>query len=103
MIGAAFFLPFFLGWGLDGVNSTLFSSEVMVPLLSLAVLCSCVAFFFWVNAIKDLGMTRTNIFSALIPAVSAVGAAMLGQEEITLMSVIGIAVVTAGVIIAQRQ
>ena len=103
VIGAAFFLPFFLGWGLDGVNSTLFSSEVMVPLLSLAVLCSCVAFFFWVNAIKDLGMTRTNIFSALIPAVSAVGAAMLGQEEITLMSVIGIAVVTAGVIIAQRQ
>ena len=53
--------------------------------------------------IKNLGMTRTNIFSALIPAVSAVGAAMLGQEEITLMSAIGIAVVTAGVIIAQRQ
>lgn len=103
VIGAAFFLPFFLGWGLDGVNSTLFSREVMVPLISLAVLCSCVAFLFWVNSIKDLGMTRTNIFSALIPAVSAVGAAMLGQEEITLMSAIGIAVVTAGVIIAQRQ
>lgn len=103
VIGAAFFLPFFLGWGLDGVNSTLFSREVMVPLISLAVLCSCVAFLFWVNSIKDLGMTRTNIFSALIPAVSAVGAAMLGQEEITLISAIGIAVVTAGVIIAQRQ
>lgn len=103
VIGAAFFLPFFLGWGLDGVNSILFSREVMVPLISLAVLCSCVAFLFWVNSIKDLGMTRTNIFSALIPAVSAVGAAMLGQEEITLMSAIGIAVVTAGVIIAQRQ
>ena len=103
VIGAAFFFPFFLGWGLDGVNSTLFSREVMVPLISLAVLCSCVAFLFWVNSIKDLGMTRTNIFSALIPAVSAVGAAMLGQEEITLMSAIGIAVVTAGVIIAQRQ
>lgn len=103
VIGAAFFFPFFLGWGLDGVNSTLFSREVMVPLISLAVLCSCVAFLFWVNSIKDLGMTRTNIFSALIPAVSAVGAAMLGQEEITLMSVIGIAVVTAGVIIAQKQ
>ena len=103
VIGAAFFFPFFLGWGLDGVNSTLFSREVMVPLISLAVLCSCVAFLFWVNSIKDLGMTRTNIFSALIPAVSAVGPAMLGQEEITLMSAIGIAVVTAGVIIAQRQ
>ena len=75
----------------------------MVPLLSLAVLCSCLAFFCWVNAIKDLGMTKTNIFSALIPAVSALGAAMLGQESITLISMVGIAVVTSGVIIAQRD
>ena len=102
VIGSVFFLPFFLGWGLDGVNGTLLTREILVPLLSLAVLCSCLAFFCWVNAIKDLGMTKTNIFSALIPAVSAVGAAMLGQEQITLMSVVGITVVTAGVIIAQK-
>ena len=102
VIGSVFFLPFFLGWGLDGVNGTLLTREILVPLLSLAVLCSCLAFFCWVNAIKDLGMTKTNIFSALIPAVSALGAAMLGQEQITVMSAAGIAVVTAGVIIAQR-
>lgn len=102
VIGSVFFLPFFLGWGLDGVNGTLLTREILVPLLSLAVLCSCLAFFCWVNAIKDLGMTKTNIFSALIPAVSALGAAMLGQEQITLMSVVGITVVTAGVIIAQK-
>ena len=102
VIGSVFFLPFFLGWGLDGVNGTLLTREILVPLLSLAVLCSCLAFFCWVNAIKDLGMTKTNIFSALIPAVSALGAAMLGQEQTTLMSVVGITVVTAGVIIAQK-
>ena len=102
VIGSVFFLPFFLGWGLDGVNGTLLTREILVPLLSLAVLCSCLAFFCWVNAIRDLGMTKTNIFSALIPAVSALGAAMLGQEQITLMSVVGITVVTAGVIIAQK-
>ena len=102
VIGAFFFLPFFLGWGLDGVNGTLLTREILVPLLSLAVLCSCLAFFCWVSAIKELGMTKTNIFSALIPAVSAVGAAMLGQEQITLLSAAGILVVTAGVIIAQK-
>ena len=102
VIGAFFFLPFFLGWGIEGVNATLFSREVIVPLLSLAVLCSCLAFFCWVSAIKELGMTKTNIFSALIPAVSAVGAAMLGQEQITIISAVGITVVTAGVIIAQK-
>lgn len=102
VIGAFFFLPFFLGWGLDGVNGALLTREILVPLLSLAVLCSCLAFFCWVSAIKELGMTKTNIFSALIPAVSAVGAAMLGQEQITLLSAAGIVVVTAGVIIAQK-
>ena len=54
LIGALLFLPFFLGFGLDGLNSTFFSAEVMVPLLSLAILCSCVAFLFWVMSIANV-------------------------------------------------
>ncbi len=48
-------------------------------------------------------MMKANIFSALIPAVSAVGAAAMGQENITVLAVIGMAVVIAGVIIAQKN
>ena len=103
LIGALLFLPFFLGFGLDGLNSTFFSMEVIVPLLSLAILCSCVAFLFWVTSIANLGMMKANVFSALIPAVSALGAAAMGQENITVMSLIGISVVIAGVIIAQKN
>lgn len=103
MIGALLFLPLFLGFGLDGLNSTFFSIDVMMPLMSLAILCSCLAFLCWVNAIARLGMMKANIFSALIPAVSAVGAAAMGQENITLTAVIGIAIVIAGVIIAQKN
>jgi EamA-like transporter family. len=76
---------------------------VQVPLLALAILCSCVAFIFWVSSIKYLGMTKANIFSALIPAVSAIGAAMLGQEKINATIVLGIVVVILGVIIAQKN
>ena len=103
LIGALLFFPFFLGFGLAGLNSTFFSAEVLVPLFSLAILCSCVAFLFWVTSIARLGMMKANIFSALIPAVSAIGAAAMGQEEITAITVTGIAVVIAGVIIAQRN
>ena len=103
LIGALLFFPFFLGFGLDGLNSTFFSAEILVPLFSLAILCSCVAFLFWVTSIARLGMMKANIFSALIPAVSAIGAAAMGQEEITAITVTGIAVVIAGVIIAQRN
>ncbi len=103
LIGALLFFPFFLGFGLDGLNSTFFSKEVLVPLFSLAILCSCMAFLCWVTSIARLGMMKANVFSALIPAVSAIGAAALGQESITLLAIVGIAVVIAGVIIAQKN
>ena len=103
VIGAALFLPFFLLYGIEGLNAKFFTAEVLTPLLTLAVLCSCVAFLFWVSVIGKLGITRANIFSALIPAVSAVGAFMLGQESLPLIRIIGIATVIIGVILAQRE
>ena len=102
IIGALLFLPLFCIYGIEGLNKTFFSFQVLFPLLSLSILCSCIAFIFWINAIKGLGLTRANIFSALIPGISALGAAMLGQEPLTIMSCIGIAIVVAGVITAQK-
>ena len=103
VIGALLFLPLFLLYGREGLDAKFFSADVLTPLLTLAVLCSCVAFLFWVSVIGKLGITRANIFSALIPAVSAVGAFMLGQESLPLIRIIGIAVVIIGVILAQRE
>ena len=48
-------------------------------------------------------MMKANIFTALIPAISAVGAAAMGQESITVVGAAGMAVVIAGVIIAQKN
>ena len=103
VIGALLFFPLFLLYGRQGLNEKFFTVEVLTPLLTLAVLCSCVAFLLWVSVIGKLGITRANIFSALIPAVSAVGAFMLGQESLPLIRIIGIAVVIIGVILAQQE
>lgn len=103
VIGSIFFLPFFLLYGLDGLTQQFFTFKILSPLLSLAILCSCVSFAFWVYVIGRLGITRTNIFSALIPAVSAVGAYILGQEGLSYMKMAGIAIVIAGVILAQKE
>ncbi|MEG1899895.1 MAG: DMT family transporter [Bacteroidales bacterium] len=102
LIGSALFLPFFLVYGIEGINENFFKANTLVPLLSLSIMCSCVAFVLWITAIRGLGITRANIFSALIPAVSALGAAMLGQEAITIVTVGGIAIVITGVTLAQR-
>ena len=103
VIGPVFFLPFFLLYGLDGLTPNFFSFKILSTIITLAVFCSCVSFVFWVHAIGKLGITRTNIFSALIPAVSAVGAFMLGQEELTIIKVAGVAIVIIGVIMAQKE
>lgn len=102
IIGAILFIPFFCIWGIDGINQKFFTFDVLFPLLSLAILCSCVAFIFWINAIRGLGMTKANIFSALIPGISALGSALFGQEPLTILSCVGITIVVAGVIVAQR-
>lgn len=102
-IGAIYFLPFFLLYGLNGLTPQFFSAKILSPLLALAIFCSCVSFALWVYVIGKLGITRTNIFSALIPAVSAVGAFMLGQESLSVIKIAGIAIVIAGVILAQKE
>ena len=103
VFGALFFLPFFLLYGTEGVTAELFKWENLLPLLSLATLCSCLCFGLWIYSIGNLGITRTNIFSALIPAISAIGAFALGQENLSGLRIAGIAIVIAGVILAQKE
>jgi drug/metabolite transporter (DMT)-like permease len=103
IIGAIYFLPLFLIFGLDSFSSHFFRSEVLIPLISLAILCSSVSFLFYVKSLQHIGITRTSIFTSLIPAVSAFGAYIYGHETFTAIQIIGISVVVLGVIITQKK
>lgn len=102
LIGSVYLLPTFLWKGLDGFNAALyFSGEVLYPIISLAVLCSSLAFSLWVSTIKSLGVAKSSIFSALIPVAAALIAWILGHELLNSRQWIGIAISTAGVILSQ--
>lgn len=103
LVGALLFLPFFLIWGADGITPLFFTWTIQLPLLSLAVLCSCVAFCLYILVIRNIGITRANMFSTLIPVVSAAGAALLGQETVTFSKIAGMCIVIAGVVLAQHS
>lgn len=102
-LGALYFLPFFLFSDLQSLSLDMFTWSVLSPLLFLAILCSCVAFILFINSIKVLGVARANIFTTLVPAISAIGAFLLGHEDMSFRKALGITVVIAGVIIAQWQ
>lgn len=79
----------------------LIQPKIIAAVVSLAVLCSCCAFAFYVEAVTKIGMTRTVVFTALIPAVSAAVSFSIGLETFNLQQVLGIAIVIVGVILSQ--
>ncbi len=104
LLGALYFLPLFLYSDISSFSiSLLLSPKILTPILFLAILCSSVAFILFINSIKVLGIARANIFTALVPIVSAFGAFILGYEDMGIRKIIGIFIVVIGVIIAQRQ
>ncbi len=102
-IGALYFIPLFFILDYKDFTLATLNTNVIIALIALAFLCSTIAFIFFINSIKVLGIARANIFTTIIPAISAFGAYMLGYEGISFRKIAGIAIVIAGVIIAQRQ
>ena len=102
LIGAAYLFPLFLFKGLEGFSiKTHFTPDVWYPIICLAILCSSLAFSLWVSTIKNLGVAKSSIFSALIPVAAALIAWSLGHEVLNPRQWIGIGVSTFGVILSQ--
>ena len=102
LIGAVYLFPLFLWKGLDGFDMEIyFDGDVWYPIICLAILCSSLAFSLWVSTIKNLGVAKSSIFSALIPVAAAIIAWLLGHEMLNQRQWIGIAISTVGVVLSQ--
>lgn len=104
LLGAAFFAPLFFTKGIRNFEPGLYLSwKVLCPTLSLALLCSAVAFTSWAFAIKMLGVAKTSVFLAVVPLVTAALAFLLGEELAAPMQWIGLAVGMVGIYLTQRE
>lgn len=102
LIGSVYLLPLFLCKGISDFDAGLYlSAEVWHPIICLSVLCSSLAFSLWVGTIKNLGVAKSSIFSALIPVAAAIIAWGLGREVLNARQWAGIALSTVGVIMSQ--
>jgi len=69
----------------------------------LGILCSTLAYSFYNYGIRRLGASRACIFNNAIPIFSLIAAVAIGQENFLWTKMLGIALVIAGVFIAQRN
>jgi drug/metabolite transporter (DMT)-like permease len=71
------------------------------PILQLAVFASCGAFILFAYSVKNMGITRANVFSNSIPVFTAVFSFMILGEKLTAQNITGMAIVIAGLFMSQ--
>lgn len=100
-LGTLYFLPLFLVFELNHFISVGVSIKSMIPILELAIFGSTIAFLLFTYSVKHLGVTSANSFTNAIPVLTAIFAYFLIGETITMVKMVGIAVVVMGLFLSQ--
>jgi drug/metabolite transporter (DMT)-like permease len=102
-IGLLYFLPLFILFEWDHAVRIQWTVSVIIPLLELALFGSALAFVFFTYSIKRLGMTRSTVFSNLIPVFTTLFSYFILKDEITGLKIAGILVVIGGLLLTQLE
>ena len=84
IIGVILFLPVWLILDFKGFLSTPFNVKAFRAIILLAVFSTTLAFVFFTQSIRQLGINRSNAFIYLIPVFTAVLSFFVLQEELRL-------------------
>jgi len=102
-LGVLYFLPLFLIFDYQHFITVTPNRELISSLLQLSIFASSLAFIFFTMTVKELGVSRTNVFSNLIPVFTAIFSAIFISEIFTGTKIAGMAVVIIGVMISQLK
>jgi drug/metabolite transporter (DMT)-like permease len=103
IIGAVLFLPLFLIFDLKHFINTHFTINMFKPIIELSIFASCGAFILFAYSVRNMGITRANVFSNCIPVFTALFSFILMGDKLTFQNVIGMAIVISGLIMSQMN
>ncbi len=101
ILGVLYFLPVWLFVDFQTFVQTPFHTQAFRAIILLAVFSSTLAFVFFTQSIRQIGITRTNIFINLIPVFVALFSFIILNEVLGTQKVIGIIIVVIGLFLAQ--
>ncbi|MDR2126957.1 MAG: DMT family transporter [Prevotellaceae bacterium] len=101
LIGLMYFIPCFLIVDVSNLKDMKFTFEVIFSLFQLSVFASIIAFIFYSNSVKALGVTKSGVFCYIIPVLTALFAFFTVDEHLTTVQWIGMAAVVSGLFISQ--
>lgn len=100
-LGLVFFIPTFLLTDFSSIHTLHVTNQALLALIMLSVFASVVAFVLFAGAVRQVGVTRTNVFVNLIPVFTAIFSWLIMDEIINLTKWMGILVVVLGLFVSQ--
>ena len=99
ILGALLLLPFYV-WEASVSTPVAWNTNLLLIVLYSGAGTSVAAFFCWNAAIQRIGSARTSVFGNLIPVLATLEAMWLLNESVSLIQIISMCVVTAGLVLA---
>ena len=100
-LGAMLFLPIFIFTDLQKTMLIQPGWDAILPLIFLGIFPSSISFIFFTAAVREIGITRANVFTNFIPVFTAIFSFLIWGETFTGTKMLGIPVVLAGLMLAQ--
>jgi drug/metabolite transporter (DMT)-like permease len=101
LIGVILFLPVWLIFEFNDFVTRPFHPEAFRAIVFLAVFSSTLAFVFFTQSIRRLGVNRSNTFINLIPVFVAILSFFILNDSLELQQIAGIIIVVTGLFLAQ--
>ncbi len=101
LLGALYFLPFFLFFDFNKVIETKPGSNAVLSLLMLGMFSSSLAYVLYAYVLKHIGIIKSSLYTNLIPVFTALFSFYLLNETFTFAKIIGMITVIAGLILSE--
>ena len=103
IFGLLMFLPVFFIADFNATISASYTRASILAWIGLTLFASVIAFIFYINAIKTIGVSRSNAFINLIPVITAIFSFLLLNDPIGKFQITGIGFVIAGLFVSQLK
>jgi len=101
LIGAVFFLPFWLIFEMNDFTQVAFNAKAFWAIIKLAIFASTFAFILFTYSVRNMGINKSNTFINVIPICVAVFAYIILGDRLNFHQMVGIAIVISGLFLAQ--
>jgi len=101
LIGAVFFLPFWLIFEMNDFTQVAFNAKAFWAIIKLAIFASTFAFILFTYSVRNMGINKSNTFINVIPICVAVFSYIILGDKLNFHQMVGIGIVISGLFLAQ--